>query len=218
MREPPVTAPETFNGLMDAAQGFLAQLARRETGNGLEPKRARYLAAIRPPAERLTGIVAERLTQRTRRPHDGRIQCLRRGKPVAAGTEPHDARLRFRWTAAVCHPAPDWWCTVTAGSVAVSVGYRATAPDDVRRFQAMMAASGDLLRELLDWVGGPVFDQRTAGLPDGQAGPEATAGLGFTVTRTMPDDWRTRNDGFLGALEGEIRALMPISRFLADQL
>ena len=217
MKEPPVTAPETFNGLLDSAQGFLAELARNNTRSWFEPNRARYLSEIRHPAERLTGVVAARLSRRTQRTHAGRVRGLRSPTTVPANAAPYDTRLRFRWTVADGpDPAPGWSCTVAPGAVSVSVSYRATTPGEHARFQTMMDTSGDLLCELLDWVGGSVSDDATTVRPAEQL-PTALH-TGFTITRTIADDWRNRNDGFLGALEWEIRALMPISRFLADQL
>ena len=216
--EAALTTPETFNGLMDAAQGFLAERSRSHRRSWLEPNRARYLSEIREPAERLTGIVAERLTRRTRRPHGGQVDCLhRRGRP-ASGAAPDETGLHFHWTADGHDPTPGWSCTVTPGSVIVSAGFMANTPDEQVRYRAMVEASGDLLRELLDWIGGSVSSARPAGDPGDKQPADPLAGTGFIVTRTIEHNWRLRRDGFLGALDWEIRALMPISRFLADQL
>ena len=218
-----MTAPETFNGLPDATQEFLAELARNNRRSWFEPNRARYLAEIRRPAERLTGIVADRLTQRTRRPHGGNVRCLHRDTDPAADKAPYDTRLHLRWTTQDDDaPAAGWSCTVAPAAVTVSVGFRARTPEELQRYRALVGASGDLLGELLDWVGGSVSGDGAALHP--QAHPQAhpqidlTTGRGFTVTRTLADDWRRRHNGFLGALDQEIRALMPIHRFLADQL
>ena len=214
-----MTAPETFNGLPDATQEFLAELARNNSRSWFEPNRARYLAEIRRPAERLTGIVADRLTQRTRRPHGGKVRCLHRDTDPATDTAPYDTRLHLRWTAQDDDaPAAGWSCTVAPAAVTVSVGFRAETPDELKRYRALVDASGDLLGELLDWVGGSVSGDGAALHPEAPLQADLTAGRGFTVTRTMADDWRRRPNGFLGALDQEIRALMPIHRFLADQL
>lgn len=211
-----------FTEMLDRAQAFYGALARNNSKDWFEPRKAQWKADIEGPATLLTEIVAEELSRMTGLGHTPKLFRIYRDVRFSGDKTPYKTRLGMLWSPV--EPAPQFYFGIDPDRTHVGCAAQGLDKDGITRFRALVDRDGDRLQQLIDDSGGTLTSIGAAPLkrvPKPYAADHPHAELlrrrSLALSLPLADGWRA-GDGLVAALIDRFQVLMPVRDFLARSL
>ncbi|MEM8824499.1 MAG: DUF2461 domain-containing protein [Pseudomonadota bacterium] len=215
-----------FTEFLDRAQKFYGQLAKNNSKDWFEPRKAQWKTDIEAPAKLLNEIMAEELARMTGTPHKPKVFRIHRDVRFSKDKSPYKTMLAMLWTPAdPDDPGPHIYFGVEPTRTFVGCGHPGFDKEGLTRYRAMVDTWGDRLVEVIEETGASLSDFGPEPLkrvpkPYDQDHPHADLlkRKALTLGTTLPDGWRDTGDGLVAALTETIERLLPFRNFLAERL
>ncbi|MEM7641021.1 MAG: DUF2461 domain-containing protein [Pseudomonadota bacterium] len=215
-----------FTEFLDRTQTFYGQLAKNNSKDWFEPRKAQWKADIEAPAKLLSEIMAEEISRLTGTPHKPKLFRINRDVRFSKDKSPYKTMLAMLWSPTDPEdPSPHVYFGVEPGRTFVGCGHPGFDKDGLTRYRAMVDAWGDRLTEIIEETGATLSDFGPEPLkrvpkPYDQDHPHADLlkRKALTLGTTLPDGWRDRGDGLVSALTDTVERLLPFRKFLAERL
>ncbi|MEM6738834.1 MAG: DUF2461 domain-containing protein [Pseudomonadota bacterium] len=212
-----------FDGLIDDALAFFAELKENNTKEWFEPRKDHYTDKIRKPAEFLAGLVVEDLSRICGRSFKPKVFRIYRDVRFSKDKTPYNAHLHLSWFPPEGEAAPGWFFGAAPDYLFVGMGIPGMQGAALTRFRAAIDREGEALSEALEGaeqaVGATISDWGPAPLkrvpkpydPDHPHG-DLLKRKAFTIGADLPKGWR--KDGLVKAIRGQADGLLPVWRWL----
>lgn len=210
-----------FAEMVVAARAFFAELAANNTKDWYEPRKDRYAATIRKPAEFMADLLAEDLSRLTGRSLQPKVFRLHRDVRFSKDKTPYNTHLHMMWhapgtgagsgTTFFFGAAPDY---LVMGLAAMGL-----EGDRLTRYRAMIDREGDDLSDALaqchgaigasfsDW-GTPPIKRVPKPYDDGHPHADLLRRRSFALSADLPATWQDR--GLIPSLIDMARAYLPL--------
>lgn len=215
-----------FTEFLDRAQTFYGQLAKNNSRDWFEPRKAGWKADIEAPAKLLSEIMAEEISRMTGDPHKPKLFRINRDVRFSKDKSPYKTMLAMLWSSGEKDdPGPAFYFGVEPDSTFIGCGIPGFDKDGLTRYRAMVDTWGDRLAEVIDQTGATLSDFGPEPLkrvpkpydPDHPHG-DLLKRKNLVLGMPLPADWREGGDGLVAALTDRIEALLPFRAFLAERL
>ena len=215
-----------FTDLLDRTQAFYGALAKNNTKEWFEPRKAGWKADIEAPAKLLSEIMAEEISRITGAPHLPKLFRINRDVRFSADKSPYKTMLAMTWATGDADTlAPTFYFGIEPADTFVGCGIPGFDKEALTRYRAMVDRWGDRLAEIIAQSGGHlagigpeplkrVPKPYDADHPHGELLRRKSLALGMP----LPDGWRGTGDGLVAALVERVETLLPFRRFLAERL
>lgn len=211
-----------FAELLDRSNTFFRALARNNTRDWFEPRRAEYTNEIKKPAELLGDIMAEELARLTGARFKPKLFRIHRDVRFSKDKTPYNAHLHLMWSGDD-PAAPSWFFGSSPDYCTLFTGLPGLSGAALTRFRAMIDRGGDALKVAMAKaetdVGACLSDFGAAPLKRVPRPFDADHPHGDLLRRKSlilgappAGDWR--DTGFLPALTATARGLLPVWRVL----
>ncbi len=215
-----------FTEMLDRAQAFGAELARNNSRDWFEPRKAAWKADVEAPARLLAEIVAEEITRITGDAHLPKLFRINRDVRFSKDKSPYKTSLAMMWSTADKDAlAPVFYFGIEPAATFLGCGTPGLDREALARYRAMVDRWGDAMAAAIAETGASFSDMGEAPLkrvpkpydPDHPHG-DLLRRRSLALGGPLPDGWRTHGDGLVAALSDGVERLMPWRRFLVERL
>lgn len=215
-----------FTEMLDRAQAFYGQLAKNNSKEWFEPRKAGWKADIDGPAKLLSEIMAEEISRITGAAHTPKVFRINRDVRFSADKSPYKDHLAMLWSSGDADPlAPSFYFGIEPASTFIGCGIPGFDKEALARYRAMVDRWGDRLTRIIDDSGGHLSDFGPEPLkrvpkpydpehPHGALLRRKSLALGLDLR----DGWRESGEGLVAAVSDRVETLLPFRSFLAERL
>ena len=210
-----------FTEMLDRAQGFYGELARNNSKDWFEPRKARWKADIEAPAKLLADLVAEDVSRLTGTAHAGKVFRIHRDVRFSKDKSPYKTSLSMLWSAP--GEGPSFYFAIEPGDVVLGLGAPGLSKEGLLRWRDLVDRRGDDLEQAVE-----VAEARW-----GAFGPEPLKRVpkpydpehphrdllrmkSVVVLGGLPDGWR--DDGLVAGIADGFERLLPVRAILSEGL
>jgi uncharacterized protein (TIGR02453 family) len=213
---------DSFEQMVDAAQGFFPELARNNSKDWFAERKAFYEGEIRKPAVLFADLVAQDLTTLTGESLRAKVFRIYRDVRFLKDKTPLNTHLHVSWSPGTPE-APTWFWGLSPEYFILGMGYMGLDAAGLQRFRALVDAEGDALTDAVSEaeqnIGAQISDfgpDPLKRVPKPYAPDHPHAELlkrkAFALHAPMPDSWRS--DGLVASVRQTAHALMPVHEIL----
>lgn len=211
-----------YTELIDRANEFFAALARNNTRDWFEPRKAAYVAEIRKPAERLGDRLAGDIARLTGKPHRPKLFRIYRDVRFSRDKTPFNPHLHLMWTQAA-PDAPAWFFGAAPDYLVLGVGLMGPKGAALTRYRALVDSRGTALSDAIaaaaagvgarisNWGPAPLKRVPKPFDPDHPQG-DLLRRKALALDADLPADWRAA--GLTASVDRVAAALLPVWRIL----
>ncbi|MEM8851337.1 MAG: DUF2461 domain-containing protein [Pseudomonadota bacterium] len=215
-----------FTEMLDRAQTFYGKLAKNNSKDWFEPRKAAWKADIEAPAKLLSDIMADEISRLTGAPHKPKVFRINRDVRFSKDKSPYKTMLALLWSPTdPADPAPHFYFGVEPTRTFVGCGQPGFDKDGLTRYRAMVNSWGDRLTQVIAETGATLSDfgpEPLKRVPKPYDPDHPHADLlkrkALTLGTTLPDGWRDGGEGLVAALTDTFQSLLPFRTFLAERL
>ncbi|SFJ80285.1 DUF2461 domain-containing protein [Jannaschia pohangensis] len=215
-----------FTEMLDRAQAFYGALARNNSRDWFEPRKAGWKADIEAPARLLAEIMADEISRITGEAHASKVFRINRDVRFSKDKSPYKTMLAMLWAPGDRDDlAPSFYFGIQPETTFVGCGMSGFEKTALTRYRAMVDRWGDRLTEVMEQTGGTLADIGPEPLkrvpkPYDPDHPHAALLKRKDLALGLPlaEGWRDTGDGLVAALSDRIEALLPFQRFLVERL
>ncbi|MEM9012740.1 MAG: DUF2461 domain-containing protein [Pseudomonadota bacterium] len=213
-----------FAEMVVTANGFFAELARNNSKDWYEPRKAFYTTEIKKPAELLGNLLAEDFARLTGKPHKPKIFRIHRDVRFSKDKTPYNAHLHILWTQQQGETAPAWFFGSAPDYISLSTGVMGLQGDRLTRFRAFVDREGDALTDAIEGAAGAEISTwgpdplKRVPKPYDQDHPHAELLKRKNLIVTVPPAGNWKADGLVPAIVATAEALLPVWRLLDEHL
>lgn len=215
-----------FASMVDDAVAFFSDLDANNTKEWFEPRKEHYQKAIRQPAELLSELVADAISQLTGVGHSGKVYRIHRDVRFSKDKRPYNTHLHMLWSAkSAGEGAPAWFFACSPTMLTVNMGCASLKGEQLTRYRKMIDDHGDELQEALHTAGLPFSSWGEEPLkktpaPYGDDHPHAAMLKRRSLILDAPlgQGWRSNGDELLTAIHARCVTLKPVWDILHDHL
>ena len=215
-----------FTEMLDRAQIFYGELARNNSRDWFEPRKADWKADIEAPARLLADIMADEISRLTGTAHRAKLFRINRDVRFSKDKSPYKTMLAMTWAADDKDPlAPVFYFGIAPEETFVGCGIPGFEKEALIRYRAMVDAWGGPLCALMEASGGTLAaigpdPLKRVPKPFAPDHPQAALLKRRSLALGMPlaSGWRETDEGFVAALTDRIERLRPFRDFLAERL
>lgn len=212
-----------FADLIVTSNRFFAELARNNSRDWFEPRKAQYADEVRKPAMLLADLLAEDLSRLSGVALTAKLFRIHRDLRFSKDKSPYNAHLHIGFQRAGGDSVPGWFFASAPDYLVLCAGVPNLSGEALIRYRAFVDAEGDALSAAMAEagrsVGATVSDWGTAPLkrvpkPYPPDHPHAALLKRKSLVLQAPPagDWQT--EGLLPATMATARALLPVWRLL----
>lgn len=214
-----------FADMITGANGFFAELAQNNAKEWFEPRKERYAATIRKPAELLGEVVGVDLARLLGRSVAAKVYRIHRDVRFSKNKTPYNAHLHVQWTAG--EGAPAWFFASSPTYLSFSTGVPDLESEALDRYRRLVDAKGDALAAaigeasrtagatLATWGAEPL---KRVPKPFGEDHPHADLLRRKGLTLSVPLDGAWDEGGVAPTLARLSHVLLPTWRLLDEGL
>ncbi|MEM7710361.1 MAG: DUF2461 domain-containing protein [Pseudomonadota bacterium] len=215
-----------FTDFLDRSQAFYGQLARNNSKDWFEPRKAEWKADIEAPAKLLVEIMAEELSRLTGDPHTGKLFRIHRDVRFSKDKTPYKTSLSMLWSTPDADDlATSFYFAIDPADTIAACGTPGFDKEALTRYRAMVDTWGDRLSDILDETDARIADIGPDPLKRVPKPYDADHPHGdllkrksLALTTALDPGWRATGDGLVSALTDTFERLLPFRAFMADRL
>ena len=211
-----------FEQMVDAAQGFFAELKENNSRDWFEPRKQRFEQDIRKPAQLFTDLMADELGRLTGDTHTGKLFRIYRDVRFSKDKTPYNPWVHILWSPGRAM-VPAFFFACEPGMLRLFFGVTELKGESLARYRAFVDTQGPALDDAIAQTGGTLADFGAAPLkrvpkpydPDHPQG-QLLRRKGLVLGRDLPGDWRAR--GLVAATRDGAKAFLPLRQMMAEGL
>ncbi|MGV6847512.1 MAG: DUF2461 domain-containing protein [Marinibacterium sp.] len=214
---------EDFVHLIEKSNNFFRELAENNNRDWFAPKKSFFTTEIQRPAERFSALLAEELSQRTKRSYKAKVFRIHRDIRFSKDKRPYNTHLHLLWSQTRPGPAPGWFFGSAADYLTMGCGLMKMEKAGLDRFRTEVADRGQglvtALQTAADEVGATLAEYGPAALkrvprpfPADHPRAELLKRKGLAVSAPLGADWQAR--GLPEAALRVVGGLMPVWAWL----
>ena len=219
-----------FTEMLDRAQAFYGALAKNNSRDWFEPRKAGWKADIGAPAKLLSEIMAEEISRLTGDAHLPKLFRINRDVRFSKDKSPYKTSLAMLWSTGTTAGdaddlAPSFYFGIEPSDTFVGCGTPGFDKAALTRYRAMVDRWGDGLVDAIDATGGrlaQIGPEPLKRVPRPYAPDHPRADLlrrkSLALGMPLAPGWRETGNGLVAALIDRIEALLPFRDFLVRRL